>query len=148
MQKALNASTAPATSTSKAKLAKGSQGSAVKELQTDLINLGYPCGNVDGGFGNLTYAAVLQFQRDAQIDVDGVVGNQTWAAIDKWLKASYKAKVNVPEGLNIRSSYTTASSRIGVFSNGSAITITIVRNGWGKLGGRAGWVMLQYTKKV
>ena len=64
---------------------KGSSGSAVKELQTDLIALGYDVGKkgVDGKFGNDTLAAVRKFQKDHKLKVDGIAGKDTWAAIDK-----------------------------------------------------------------
>jgi peptidoglycan hydrolase-like protein with peptidoglycan-binding domain len=36
---------------------------------------------VDGDFGPGTYNAVIAFQRDRGLQVDGTVGNQTWAAL-------------------------------------------------------------------
>ena len=62
-------------------LRKGNTGDAVKTLQTKLNALGYNCGAVDGVFGNNTYNAVVKFQKDKGLSVDGVVGNQTWGKL-------------------------------------------------------------------
>lgn len=64
---------------------KGSSGSAVKELQKDLISLGYDVGKTgaDGKFGANTLKAVKEFQKAKKLAVDGIVGAKTWAALDK-----------------------------------------------------------------
>ncbi len=62
-------------------LHRGSQGSSVRALQERLGQLGYDVGSIDGVFGPRTEAAVLEFQRNRRLDVDGVVGNQTWQAL-------------------------------------------------------------------
>ena len=36
----------------------------------------------DGHFGNLTHAAVTAFQRKNGLTVDGVVGDETWKALE------------------------------------------------------------------
>ena len=69
--------------TVKQTLRKGSKGDAVRELQTMLLKLGYdlgPCG-IDGDFGKATEAAVRSFQSDHRLEVDGVVGKNTWAEL-------------------------------------------------------------------
>lgn len=63
-------------------LRKGSTGDDVKDLQQKLTDLGYSTGPIDGSFGNVTESAVVQYQKDKKLVVDGVVGNQTWASID------------------------------------------------------------------
>jgi len=59
-------------------LALGSTGSAVKELQAMLALMGYYSGSVDGLYEQSTMAAVRQFQTDAKLTADGVVGSETW----------------------------------------------------------------------
>lgn len=57
-------------------LRKGDRGQAVQELQTLLNKHGYKL-VVDGIFGDKTYASVIDFQRDNNLKVDGIVGIQT-----------------------------------------------------------------------
>lgn len=64
-------------------LLKNSQGQLVKTLQQKLLELGYNIGAVDGVFGPKTEVAVLKFQTDNGLDIDGVVGDQTWDALFK-----------------------------------------------------------------
>ena len=66
-------------------LRRGSKGDAVAELQRSLRKLGFMVA-VDADFGAGTEVAVAAFQRDRKLDVDGMVGNITWAALDKALK--------------------------------------------------------------
>lgn len=56
-------------------------GRDVFEVQQRLVELGYKLGAQDGAYGPTTAAAVRAFQRDAEIDVDGVVGPQTRQAL-------------------------------------------------------------------
>lgn len=66
-------------------LKKGSQGSAVVDLQKSLVGKGYklPKYGVDGDFGTETQSAVKSFQKDNKLEVDGIVGKHTWAALGK-----------------------------------------------------------------
>jgi hypothetical protein len=56
-------------------------GPDVHGVQQRLTALGYSIGNADGVYGPTTAAAVRRFQRDHEIEVDGVVGDRTAAAI-------------------------------------------------------------------
>jgi peptidoglycan hydrolase-like protein with peptidoglycan-binding domain/GH25 family lysozyme M1 (1,4-beta-N-acetylmuramidase) len=60
---------------------EGARGAAVRTLQTLLEKRGFDPQGVDGDFGPHTRAAVEAFQRARGLDVDGVVGRQTWAAL-------------------------------------------------------------------
>lgn len=66
-------------------LKNGSKGDTVQALQILLIGTepGYPCGKfgVDGYFGSATESAVKKFQRNNNLDADGVVGPKTWAKL-------------------------------------------------------------------
>jgi hypothetical protein len=61
-------------------LSKGSKGETVKALQTLLIGYGYSCGSygADGDFGNGTDKAVKAYQKAKGLEVDGIVGANTW----------------------------------------------------------------------
>ncbi|NJN73364.1 MAG: peptidoglycan-binding protein [Limnothrix sp. RL_2_0] len=62
-------------------LKRGDQGSSVSQLQTNLINKGYPVGNVDGIFGTNTEVALKSFQRSSDLDPDGIYGPVTCNAL-------------------------------------------------------------------
>lgn len=62
-------------------LRKGASGPAVTELQRALAQAGFDPGSVDGKFGANTERAVRAFQRAQGLEVDGVVGAQTRAAL-------------------------------------------------------------------
>lgn len=60
-------------------LRKGSRGEDVRKIQEQLMRLGYDIGpdGADGDFGHNTEKAVRKFQTDHQLEVDGIVGNET-----------------------------------------------------------------------
>lgn len=55
----------------------GDRGEGVKIIQQALANYGYYTGNVDGIFGTMTKKAVMSFQKDGALAVDGIVGAAT-----------------------------------------------------------------------
>lgn len=61
----------------------GDSGEAVKTMQTMLIALGYSCGScgADGEFGNDTESALKKFQKAKGLDVDGLYGKASKAAL-------------------------------------------------------------------
>lgn len=63
-------------------LAYGSNGSSVKNLQKLLNQNGYNL-DEDGIFGSKTQAAVKDYQKKNNLAVDGIVGNNTWGALNK-----------------------------------------------------------------
>jgi peptidoglycan hydrolase-like protein with peptidoglycan-binding domain len=54
----------------------------VRAAQRDLERAGYPPGGIDGRYGPRTRQAVIAFQTSHGLDVDGVVGPRTWAALE------------------------------------------------------------------
>lgn len=65
-------------------LRRGDKGEYVTLAQTELLQKGYDLGKcgVDGSFGAATEKAVRLFQNDNKLTVDGIVGQQTWAALE------------------------------------------------------------------
>ena len=57
------------------------RGDDVAELQQRLSALGFDTGRVDGIFGDLTSAALGEFQRNAGLPVDGIAGATTVSAL-------------------------------------------------------------------
>lgn len=68
---------AATTYSSSTTLKVGSQGTAVRVLQTKLTEMGYDTKGTDGIFGNNTKNAVIAFQKAYGLDADGIVGNAT-----------------------------------------------------------------------
>jgi len=68
-------------------LMKGSKGEAVRQLQENLIALGFqlPKYGADGIFGDETEKAVKDFQYTWGLTVDGIAGPETMAAMDQAL---------------------------------------------------------------
>ena len=62
---------------------QGSRGAYVCIAQDDLNTLGYQTGGLDGVFGSKTYQAVIAYQRRAGLSVDGIIGCNTWRALQE-----------------------------------------------------------------
>lgn len=64
---------------------KGDTGTAVKVLQLALVAYEYNIGKYgpDGEFGSDTENAVKRFQKNSGIEVDGIVGRDTWSKLMK-----------------------------------------------------------------
>ena len=58
------------------------QGEDVRRVQEALLKTGLSVGDgADGNFGNVTDAAVKQFQKSKGLTEDGIVGDQTLQAL-------------------------------------------------------------------
>lgn len=108
-------------------LKNGMEGDDVKELQESLIRLGYDCGKwgVDGDFGDATEQAVMEFQRDHSLEVDGEYGSLSRAAMEKALAALEQTvedpgKVRITGGSCwVRTDPNAAGAKLGVAKEGS-----------------------------
>jgi len=80
-------------------LKQGSRGDSVRKLQEMLIELGFSVGpdGADGDFGANTYSAVRRFQIENHLTVDGIVGDETWDALEKALKKEEEPKPSPSE---------------------------------------------------
>ena len=75
------------TATEAPTLRQGDKGQAVRQLQTELIRLGYLSGNADGDFGKKTAQAVKDFQVCNGLKEDGIFGAQCWDKMFGWVSA-------------------------------------------------------------
>ncbi len=53
------------------------RGSDVRQLQRKLVDLGYSISSIDGVYGQLTEQAVIKFQIDNHLTIDGITGVET-----------------------------------------------------------------------
>ena len=142
-------------------LQNGDEGEDVRQLQTNLIRLGYDCGKwgADGDFGDGTELAVKAFQRDHGLAADGIAGAKTIASLEKAL-----AKANTPSGsprlveivggnCYVRNAPNTGGAKLGVAHAGDRLMWLgeiDEATRWLKVDyeGRAGWVSGKYGKLV
>lgn len=75
------AGTAPSARATTRLLRRGTTGSDVAALQSNLAGTGYWCGSADGIFGHLTQQAVWAVQKHHHLERDGVVGPLTRDAV-------------------------------------------------------------------
>nr|WP_066175698.1 peptidoglycan-binding protein [Bacillus marinisedimentorum] len=71
----------------------GDRGEKVRSLQNKLMKLKYYTGNLDGVFGPLTKKAVIQFQTEKNLKVDGIAGPQVYGSLSK--HKSWQTEVTV-----------------------------------------------------
>lgn len=71
----------------------GSSGEDVKKLQTELNKYGYNL-DVDGQFGSKTQSAVKDYQQKHNLQVDGIVGENTWGSLTSTGTASTSSKTS------------------------------------------------------
>ena len=63
-------------------LRKGSKGLPVRRLQKRISLAGFDTGGVDGRFGANTERAVRDLQQQFGLEVDGIVGPDTWGVVN------------------------------------------------------------------
>lgn len=84
---------------SRAPVSESSEFHEIRAYQADLKKLGYLDGTVDGIVGVYTKTAVRKFQTDKGLDVDGLVGPATRAAIKRALEGRSQAKATTGSGV-------------------------------------------------
>lgn len=129
----------------------GSQGEEVKKIQSGLNQIGYNL-KVDGDWGKNTQTAVLDFQKKAGMNPDGLWGPKSEAALAAAIAAqsknnSYKVQVTARSGLNVRKGPGSNYGIVNVLTYGANTTVLEEVNGWGKIGNNQ-YIMLKYTKKI
>lgn len=69
------------TSMAFASFQRGDDGQEVLAIQKRLVELSYNISNLDGDFGPETETAIKRFQADKGLEVDGIVGDETYRAL-------------------------------------------------------------------
>ncbi len=90
------------TTTTMALLQEGDKGPLVLDLQERLISIGYWLGTPDGVFGDSTQQAVFAIQKAAGIQVDGMVGPKTQAALNQGVRPSPRSTSGYVVEVNLR----------------------------------------------
>lgn len=141
-------------------LRNGDEGEDVRELQSDLIRLGYDCGKwgTDGEFGDATEMAVIAFQCHEHLDPDGIAGAKTIEALEKALAEIGKQPdnplhVKIEGGsCYVRSAPNTNGNILGAVIAGTVLPFGGERseNGWLLVDwkNRNGWVSGKYGRLV
>lgn len=139
-------------------LKNGMTGDDVKELQTCLIGLDYDCGawGADGEFGDATEQAVERFQTAHGCMVDGEVGPETLAALEKAMEAAEAPVADaryvqiVNGNCYVRSAPNTEGRKLGVVHRGDILDYQGVQSadGWHLVvyNGQNGWVSGKYSE--
>lgn len=139
-------------------LRNGMDGEDVKELQTMLITLDYDCGvwGADGEFGDATEQAVEQFQYAHGCAVDGEVGPETLAALEKAMEAAEAPVADaryvqiVNGNCYVRTAPNTDGKKLGVAHRGDILDYQGVQSadGWHLVvyNGQNGWVSGKYSE--
>lgn len=140
-------------------LRNGNKGESVRALQDMLIELGYDIGRwgIDGDFGDATEMAVKEFQKAHGLEVDGIVGEKTWAALEKAVKkteqpaADPKQVVISGGSCYIRSLPNVSGDILGVAKDDEKLEYggeTDAESGWLKVKRNSveGWVSGKYGK--
>ena len=138
-------------------LRNGMEGEEVRQLQSMLIQLGYDCGRwgADGDFGDCTEMAVRNFQRDYNLDVDGIAGKDTIAVLEAAIggDAADAEYVRIVGGnCYVRDAPNTKGKILGVAGEGETYRrIDESENGWQKIQYRndvIGWISGKYARLV
>ena len=141
-------------------LKNGDEGADVKQLQTNLIKLGFSCGKwgADGEFGDCTEQAVEAFQRAHGLDATGIYDGRTREALEAALDAQ-DAPTDDPRYVKIvggncyvRSAPNTDGRKLGVAHEGDILPYggQTSQEGWHlvEFKGANGWVSGKYSRLV
>lgn len=141
-------------------LRKGDEGEDVKELQKILKKWNsklLPKYGADGDFGSETKGAVEVFQKAHNLTVDGIVGKQTYAALDKYEEkepetpVKKNSKVLVTGGsVNVRPTNNTSEKPILTAHKDEKYELVSTKDNWHEIKTEKGngWISGKYSKVV
>ena len=143
-------------------LKKGMSGSDVRELQQNLLKLGYalPKYGADGDYGAETVEAVKAFQKKNGLEADGFYGPNTHKSLLAALEALKEPKpvltaviiLSTEDGsVNVRSGNGTQYAILRSTKAGDTFNyVATAANGWNavEIDGQVGWVSGKYSKLI
>lgn len=90
----------------------GDHGEEVKKLQVKLQKLGFYLGDIDGSFGPITQKAVMSYQSQNNLQIDGIAGQKTMAHLN--YNKNKKGKTLATVKIKQVSSYSVDTSVINI----------------------------------
>ena len=143
-------------------LKKGMSGSDVRELQQNLLKLGYalPKYGADGDYGVETVEAVKAFQKKSGLEADGVYGSNTHKSLTAVLESLKDPKpvlttvviLSTEDGsVNVRAGNGTQYAILRSTKAGDTFNyVATAANGWNavEIDGQVGWVSGRYSKLI
>ena len=143
-------------------LKKGMSGSDVRELQLNMLKLGYvlPKYGADGDYGAETFEAVKAFQKKKGLEMDGIYGFNTHKSLTAALESLKEPKpvlttvviLSTEDGsVNVRAGNGTQYAILRSVKAGDAFNyVATAVNGWNavEIGGQVGWVSGKYSKII
>lgn len=143
-------------------LKKGMAGSDVRELQQNLLKLGYalPKYGADGDYGAETVDAAKTFQKKSGLETDGIYGSNTHKSLMTALEALKEPKpvlttvviLSTEDGsVNVRAGNGTQYAILHSAKAGDTLNyVATASNGWNavEIDSQVGWVSGQYSKII
>lgn len=120
-------------------LKRGMTGSAVREMQQNLIALGYSVGDAgaDGDFGANTELAVKRFQAQQGLTVDGICGDATARALEQAQSNVERKASIIGDRVHVRCGPGTQYDALGVVRKGDRLPAP----------DESGWMFVLYEGK-
>lgn len=81
-QKASSTSSKNSSSSASSTLNTDTEKELIKKVQEALNEKGYDCGNADGIMGKKSKQALMDFQKDNDLTIDGIIGDQVKIALN------------------------------------------------------------------
>ena len=129
-------------------LRKGDSGPEVKEMQDDLVAIGF--GRVTGfpllargKFKGNTEKCLMAFQKAAGLVPDGVCGPKTWDALDKYSKTTQHTATALTN-VFVRRGPGLDYKKIGKVKEGDSVVYTTLMGCWIYLPAKKGWSKTSY----
>ncbi len=112
-------------------VSRGSTGTAARQVQQRLKELGYLSGAVDGQFGSASVSALTAFQAMNGLTADGIAGSGTYAVLFSWnaIRADGSPVLTTPEPVVVTPVPTQAPTPVPTATPLTRENVTVVAQG-------------------